>query len=80
MTAEAMAQAAPDLILTTTQGIEAIGGEAKFWQRPEVALTPAYARRASARTLVHLDALELLGFGPRLPDVVERLHNGVVRG
>ena len=80
MTAEAMAQAAPDLILTTTQGIEAIGGEAKFWQRPEVALTPAYARRASARTLVHLDALELLGFGPRLPDVVERLHNEVVRG
>ena len=80
MTAEAMAQAAPDLILTTTQGIEAIGGEAKFWQRPEVALTPAYARRASARTLVHLDALELLGFGPRLPDVVERLHNQVVRG
>ena len=80
MTAEAMAQAAPDLILTTTQGIEAIGGEARFWQRPEVALTPAYARRASARTLVHLDALELLGFGPRLPDVVERLHNQVVRG
>jgi iron complex transport system substrate-binding protein len=80
MTAEAMAQAAPDVILTTTQGIEAIGGEAKFWQRPELALTPAYQRRATARTLVHLDALELLGFGPRLPDVVERLHNQVVRG
>jgi len=79
MTAEAMAQAAPDLILTTTQGIEAIGGEARFWQRPEVALTPAFQRRAFARTLVHLDALELLGFGPRLPDVVERLHDQVVR-
>lgn len=79
MTAEAMAQAAPDVILTTTQGIEAIGGEAAFWQRPELALTPAFERRASARTLVHLDALELLGFGPRLPSVVERLHNQLVR-
>ncbi len=75
MTAEAMAQAAPDIILTTTQGIEAIGGEAKFWQRPELALTPAHARRA----MVHLDALELLGFGPRMPDVVERLHERMVK-
>lgn len=79
MTAEAMAQAAPDVILTTTQGLEAIGGEAKFWQRPELALTPAFRRRASVGALVHLDALELLGFGPRLPDVVERLHERVVR-
>jgi iron complex transport system substrate-binding protein len=74
MTAEAMAAAAPDAILTTTQGIEALGGEAKFWQRPELALTPAFQRRASPGALVHLDALELIGFGPRLPDVVERVH------
>ncbi|MBU7571966.1 MAG: ABC transporter substrate-binding protein [Hydrogenophaga sp.] len=79
MTAEAMAQAAPDLILTTTQGIEAIGGEAKFWQRPELALTPAFQRRTTVTTLIHLDALELLGFGPRLPEVVERLHAQVVK-
>ena len=79
MTAEAMAQAAPDVILTTTQGIEAIGGEAAFWRRPELALTPAYQRRGTPGALVHLDALELLGFGPRLPDVVERLHEQLVR-
>ncbi|WP_297753325.1 ABC transporter substrate-binding protein [Hydrogenophaga sp.] len=79
MTAEAMAQAAPDVILTTTQGLEAVGGEAKFWQRPELALTPAWRERASQKTLVHLDALELLGFGPRLPDVIERLHERMVR-
>ncbi len=78
MTAESMAAAAPDVILTTTQGLEAIGGEAAFWRRPELALTPAYRRRASAGALVHLDALALLGFGPRLPDVVERLHKQVV--
>ena len=78
MTAESMAAAAPDVILTTTQGLDAIGGEAAFWRRPELALTPAYRRRATAGALVHLDALELLGFGPRLPDVVERLHQQVV--
>lgn len=70
MTAEAMAAAAPDLILTTTQGIEALGGIDAFWQRPELALTPAFKRRA----LVHLDALALIGFGPRMPQVTAELH------
>ncbi len=78
MTAESMAAAAPDVILTTTQGLDAIGGAAAFWRRPELALTPAYRRRETGGALVHLDALELLGFGPRLPDVVERLHQQVV--
>lgn len=71
MTAEAMAMAAPDVILTTTQGLDAMGGEARFWERPELALTPAYRRRA----LVHMDALELLGFGPRMPATVLSLHS-----
>ncbi len=69
MTAEAMAAAAPDLVLTTTQGIEVQGGVDPFWSRPELALTPAYKRRA----LLHLDALELIGFGPRLPGTVRSL-------
>ncbi|MDB5848137.1 MAG: transporter substrate-binding protein [Rhodoferax sp.] len=69
MTAEAMAAAAPDVVLTTTQGIEAQGGVDKFWARPELALTPAFKRRA----LVHLDALALIGFGPRLPGTVRTL-------
>ncbi len=70
MTAEAMASAAPDVILTTDEGIEALGGQGKFWQRPELALTPAYQRRA----VVSLDALQLLGFGPRLPQAVRDVH------
>jgi iron complex transport system substrate-binding protein len=78
MTAEAMAAAAPDLILITSEGLAAVGGVEKFWQRPELALTPAYRRRAQAQTLVHFGALELLGFGPRLPQVVQRLHQKVV--
>lgn len=70
MTAEAMASAAPDVILTSNQSIEAHGGVERFWQRPELALTPAYARRS----LITLDALLLLGFGPRLPQAVDELH------
>lgn len=70
MTAEAMASAAPDCILTSTQGIAAQGGIDKFWERPELALTPAFKRKA----LVHMDALQLLGFGPRLPEAILELH------
>ena len=77
MTAEAMAAAAPDLLLMTTQGLEAVGGRDKLWQRPELALTPAFRRRHSARTLLAFDALALLGFGPRMPEMIEALHQQV---
>lgn len=70
MTAEAMAAAAPECILTSTQSLDAHGGAARFWTRPELALTPAYARRA----LISMDALQLLGMGPRLPATVQQLH------
>lgn len=70
LTAEAMASAAPQVLLNTTQGIEALGGEDAFWQRPELALTPAFGRKA----LVTMDANHLLGFGPRLPGAVQELH------
>jgi len=72
MTAEALASSAPDFILGTAQGIEALGGPERFWQRPELALTPAYRKRA----LIAPDALLLLGFGPRLPEAVRGLHRG----
>jgi iron complex transport system substrate-binding protein len=74
MTAEAMASAAPDIILTSEQSIEAHGGIDAFWTRPELALTPAYKRRA----LVRMDALLLLGFGPRLPQAVAEVHEKIV--
>ena len=70
MTAEAVASAAPDVILTTDQGVETLGGAEKFWQRPELQLTPAYRKRA----LVAQDALLLLGFGPRLAQAVRELN------
>ena len=70
MTAEALVRAAPEVIVTTTQGIEASGGLEKFWSRPGLELTPAYRQRS----LVALDALYLIGFGPRLPQAVAELH------
>ena len=73
MTAEAMASAAPDFILSTDQGIEALGGVEKFWQRPELRLTPAYRQRG----LVSLDAVLMLGFGPRLPLAVREVHRRI---
>lgn len=75
MTPEGMAQAAPDVLLATTQGVAAQGGVERFWQRPGMRLVPAHARR----TLVLRDALEILGFGPRLPATVRTLHREVVR-
>lgn len=75
MTAESLVTAAPDLIVTTTQGITASGGLEKFWSRPGLELTPAYPRRA----LVALDALYLIGFGPRLPQAVAELHQAALK-
>lgn len=75
LTAEAMAAVAPQLIVTTTQGLEAMGGIDAFWKRPELALTPAYGRRA----LVAMEANHLLGFGPRLPSAVRQLHEQMQR-
>lgn len=70
LTAEAMAAVAPDVIINTTQGMEALGGAEAFWRRPELALTPAFKRRA----LVTMEASHLLGFGPRMPLAVQMLH------
>ena len=70
MTAEALVRAAPEVMVTTTQGIEASGGLEKFCSRPGLELTPAYRQRS----LVALDALYLIGFGPRLPQAVAELH------
>ena len=75
MTAEAMVVAAPDVIITTTQGLTASGGAEKFWAKAGLELTPAYKKRA----LVALDALYLIGFGPRLPQAVLELHSQVLK-
>jgi iron complex transport system substrate-binding protein len=71
---EAALAAAPAVVVTTTQTVEEAGGREKLLARPEIALTPA----GQAGRLVAMDALYLLGFGPRsgraARELAEALH------
>lgn len=61
LTPEAALAAAPDVVLVTTMGLDALGGATGLWALPGLGLTPAGQKQ---RLLVHED-LPLLGFGPR---------------
>lgn len=69
LTAEAAIASAPDVILITSQGLDETGGIDKLLARPGLSLTPA----GRSRRVVAMDALYLLGFGPRLPEAVADL-------
>lgn len=69
LTPEAAIAAAPDLILATEQGLEAAGGVDGLLKVPGLAQTPA----GRARRVAALEAMELLGFGPRLPQATLKL-------
>jgi iron complex transport system substrate-binding protein len=69
LSAEGMIAAAPDVILMSTQGIEAAGGIDQLLKQPGLILTPA----GRSRRVVEMDQLLLLGFGPRLPQAVGSL-------
>lgn len=73
---EAVIAAAPDFVLLTREGLEAIGGIDKLWQKPGLALTPAAKNKRYAAP----DALYLLGFGPRLPKAVRELAEKLQAG
>jgi iron complex transport system substrate-binding protein len=69
LTPEAAIAAAPDVILATEQGLQAAGGIDGLLAAPGLAQTPA----GRARRVVAQDALQMLGFGPRLPQAVAAL-------
>ena len=69
LTAEAALQAAPELILCTDQGLQVQGGADGLLKAPGLALTPA----GRAGRVASMEALLLLGFGPRLPQAVAEL-------
>jgi iron complex transport system substrate-binding protein len=69
LTPEAAIAAAPDVILGTTQGLRQAGGVDGLLRAPGLAATAA----GRARRVAALDALLLLGFGPRLPQAVSGL-------
>ncbi len=76
MTPEALLLAAPDILLTTNEGIAAQGGVAGILAKPGVAVTPA----GRAGRIIGRDALPLLGFGPRLPGVIGDLARAFAAG
>ncbi|SEK55626.1 iron complex transport system substrate-binding protein [Roseateles sp. YR242] len=73
---EAAIAAAPDVILATTQGLESTGGIDGLLRMPGLAQTPAGQRKR----VVAMETMEMLGFGPRLPQALATLatalHNG----
>ncbi len=72
--AEAMIEAAPEVLVTTTESLEQIGGTRGLLALPGVAATPA----GRSGRIVTIDGIHLLGFGPRTPqalaELTDRLH------
>lgn len=69
ISAEALIAANPDVIVTTSQSVEGLGGFDALLARPGLAAT----RAASRKHVIAADGLFLLGFGPRLPQAVAAL-------
>ena len=70
LTPEAVIAANPDVILLTDQGMKAVGGISGVLRFPGVNQT----RAGKERKVVSLEAMYLLGFGPRMPIAVAELN------
>jgi iron complex transport system substrate-binding protein len=74
MTAEAMVDASPDLILMMTKGLESVDGVDGLLERiPAIAETPA----GQHRRVVDMSDTEVLSFGPRRPAVLDALARAI---
>ncbi|MWB97288.1 heme/hemin ABC transporter substrate-binding protein [Agromyces seonyuensis] len=74
ITAEALVQAAPDLVLVMTHGLESTGGVDGLLDRvPALAATPA----GEHRRIVDMADSEVLSFGPRAPEIIEALARAI---
>ncbi|MGY2463969.1 heme/hemin ABC transporter substrate-binding protein [Vreelandella sulfidaeris] len=71
--AEALAREAPDIVVVSERGLAAMGGEDALWQLPGMALTPA----GREQQFIVINDQALLGFGPRTPDQLLTLRQGV---
>jgi iron complex transport system substrate-binding protein len=69
LSAAATLAAAPDVIVTTTDTLEGVGGRRRLLALAGIDGTPA----ARSGRLAAFDALALLGFGPRLPQSLHGL-------
>lgn len=69
MSDEAVGLAAPDVILMMDRGGDHGAGNDELFAMPPIRLTPA----AQTRSVVRMDGLLMLGFGPRTAQAVDRL-------
>ena len=69
LTPEAVIAARPDIVLVTDQGFKASGGVDGILKLPGLAQTPAGRKHR----IVSLEAMLLLGFGPRMPQALAEL-------
>lgn len=70
LTPEAVIAANPDVILVTDQGMKAVGGIGGVLRFPGISQT----RAGKEQNIVSLEAMHLLGFGPRMPLAVAELN------
>lgn len=75
LTPEAVIAAQPDVVLLTEQGLQVRGGVQNVLAMPGIGQTPA----GRARRVVALEAMQLLGFGPRLPSAVAALDAALAK-
>ncbi|MEI9991974.1 MAG: ABC transporter substrate-binding protein [Rhizomicrobium sp.] len=69
LTPEAAIDLKPDVIIVADHAVRMLGGIESLRARPEIAMTPA----GQSGRIVAMDALLLLGFGPRTPDALAAL-------
>ena len=70
LTPEAVIGSNPDVLLLTDQGMRAVGGIGGVLRFPGVSQT----RAGKEQNIVSLEAMYLLGFGPRMPSAVAELN------
>lgn len=75
LTPEAVIAAQPDIILISEQGLDALGGSDGLMKLPGLRQTSA----GKKHRIITLDAVQMLGFGPRLPEAVATLDNAFAR-
>ena len=73
LTSEAVISSAPDVILLMDSGLQSLGGTNALWELPGMALTPAKVKNR----VLTMDGLLLLGFGPRIAEAAQSLHESL---
>lgn len=73
LSAEALAQLHPDVLLVMTKGLASVGGVDGLVALPGVAQTAA----GQAKRVIAVDDTTLLSFGPRTPALIAALHDAI---